>query len=184
MSMAHKVFALILGLAFLAGCGAASLQGDRLFEKGDLAGAAQAYQQEAARSRNGLSERALFREAQAWGLPSSPVRDTARAQGVLEEQLRRFPAGRLAEPARVFLACLQTERRTAAENEEAKTALREARSALEAARTRGDALEKASQGREAELARLQARVAEQERTIARLQEELEKIKRIDVGKPR
>ena len=174
---------LILALAALSACAGAPRQADRFFERGDLAAAAAAYQQAAEESRGGLSERALFREAQAWGLPSSPVRDVPRAQGVLDELLRRFPSGRLAEPARVFLACLQAERKSAADLEEAKVSLGEARSALDAARARGDALETSSLGREAELARLQARVAEQERTIARLEEELEKIKRIDVGRP-
>jgi hypothetical protein len=170
--------------AFLAACASVTRRADQLFERGDLAGAAEAYQSAAAQSRSGLSQRALFREAQAWGLPSTPGRDVARAEGVLGELLRRFPSGDLAAAARVFLACLQAERKSAAELEEAKASLREARIALEAARARGDALETSATEREAELARLQARTAEQERTIHRLQEELEQLKRIDLGRSR
>jgi hypothetical protein len=171
-------------LAFLAACAGVTRRADQLFEQGDLAGAAEAYLSAAARSRTGLSQRALFREAQAWGLPSSPVRDVARAEGVLGDLLRRFPSGDLAGAARVFLACLRAERKSAAELEEARASLREARIALEAARARGDALETSATERQAELARLQARAAEQERTIHRLQEELEQLKRIDLGHSR
>jgi hypothetical protein len=151
----------------VSACSTASLRGDRAWQAGHVAAAAEAY--EAARS--GVvapirGDRLLYRLGLAYASPSSPVCDRELARERLDELEKRFPKSPFSEAAAIVLELLDAvdegERRVTALTAQVKSAQ--------------DDLET----RDAGLAQVRVALAETQAELRRTREALDQLKRIDL----
>ncbi|MBI3896539.1 MAG: tetratricopeptide repeat protein [Acidobacteria bacterium] len=144
--------------------------GEKYFEAEDYAKAVEAYNLYLqGNPATGYHDRALFRLALAYALPSSPVRDLSRATETWQRLIRLFPQS-FYTPQAQFL--LQSQAET--EQLRGEVQLREAQI------QQLQLLEVELQVKQGDIEKLQTEASRREQRIRQLTQELEKLKQIDM----
>lgn len=173
---------LTIAACALAGSACATGTFDRLYEAGRYDEALTVF---AADSSLHASERSLFRAALAQATPGQAGYEPGRAQALLWELLRRFPAGEYHLQARALATSLARadSQQLSVEHEfaamRARIATLEQRIALQEALH--DELSAGTLALRDTLARVQTRLRVRESQLRALQEELRGLKQIDLG---
>lgn len=176
-------------LALLVSCAPALRRADVLFEAGDLAGAAPAYEAAlSAQPGDRASARTLYRMGVARATAGTAAYDPAKARRAFERLVQQYPGSGYAAKASLPLALLGLIQEAAEQREALAREVRDREGALQA---RAAASEDEAKGlrderdrAQAQVKQLKAKVAEQDQAIARLRKEMEMLKRIDLGSPR
>ncbi len=176
-------------LALLVSCAPALRRADVLFEAGDLAGAAPAYEAAlSARPGARASARTLYRMGVARATPGTAAYDPAQARQAFGRLVKQYPGSAYAAKSALPLALLGLIQEASLQREALAREMKDREGALQA---RAAASEDEAKGlrderdrAQAQIKQLKAKVAEQDQAIARLRKEMEMLKRIDLGPPR
>ena len=142
--------------------------GDRYFDAGDYASAADAFQAYLSGNPSAPDrDRALFRLALTHEFPQSPVHDSAQALAELQELLSTYPDSPLRPQAELVLQLHQEAERLRAEVQAREQRIAELT----------DQLQQLQSG---ELEQLRTDVSQREERIRQLSEELDRLKQIDM----
>ncbi len=176
-------------LALLVSCAPALRRADVLFEAGDLAGAAPAYEAAlSAQPGKRASARILYRMGVARATPGTASFDPGKARQAFGRLVAQYPSSAYAAKASLPLALLAVIQDAVVQREAVARAAKAQEDALQA--RAGDAEEQAKGLRDerdraqAQVKQLKSKVAEQDQIIIRLRREMEMLKRIDLGMPR
>ena len=149
--------------------------GETAFEAGEFAQAIEAYSAYLRSTPPGpVTDRVLFRLAMAYGLPMSPVRDTARSVHLLEDLIRDYPHSLFRSPAEILL---HQQMELSAQQSEVERLLADLGSRESEIQNLAAELARI---RERELEQLRAEVTRREERIRQLTQELERLKQIDL----
>ncbi|MEM7479801.1 MAG: hypothetical protein AAF481_01395 [Acidobacteriota bacterium] len=195
--MSTRLSVLLLAFALaLAGCTLAPTPDD-LFEQGDLSAAVTAYESTLADLPAGAERnRALFRLALIYDMPSGPAHDPARSRQLLEQLAAQpeTPYGRQAQQMLSDRQRIQRLRRSLTERRERISRLHgeltdlmvelaEYENRLGEKLEENQRLDQTVEQLEANLATLRNRLTEHREAADRLSLELERLKEIDLASP-
>jgi tetratricopeptide (TPR) repeat protein len=172
----------ILVFALSLACSPAFKRADALFQAGDLAEAAPAYEEALATGPTGAaSARSLYRLGTSRATPGSGAFDPAKARRAFDLLVKTYPGSDYAVRASLILALLAQLDAADARYQDLAKELNRAKERLAATGSESADLKAELDGQRAAAAQLKGKAAEQAVLIARLQHELEMLKRIDLA---
>ena len=183
--LSGAAWAILLWLWVLLACSPAARRADALFEAGDYAAAAAAYELETAPgAARSPSARTLYRLGVARATPGSASYDPAKALDAFGSLCRQYPASAYAAKVALPMALLAQVREAGAKRDALAADLEKHKTLLEASGVEVREVREERDRQGASIAQLKARLAEQEAVLTRLKREMEQLKRIDLGPQR